>query len=170
MWRVRRLLAAVVTCGALGLAAVCAAVAADGRLVTGGDVSLRVPSGWVKVQPLAEAASLDPRTLLVVGTEDAAARRSPCRVSGYRVPDDGAVVVVVGWRGVAPGGFTRGRGPLNALRLQREYFECFDGRGAAAQFALDRRLFQVNVLVGDDASARVVAQALEVARSFAVAD
>jgi hypothetical protein len=91
-------------------------------------------------------------------------------VSAYRIPADGAAVVVVAWRGRASDAIPRDRDVLEALRLRRPYFACWAGRGAAAQIALRGRAYQVNVLVGDRAGSRVVAEALRVARSFGVAD
>jgi hypothetical protein len=108
----------------------------------------------------------DPRTLLVIGTDGSKAIDSDCQVSSYRVPADGAVVVVIGWRAsVGSGSFL----PLSGLKLRRGTFECFAGRGAVARVTRRDRDFQVNVLVGDKADATTVADALEAARSFAVA-
>ena len=55
-----------------------------------------------------------------------------------------------------------------ALKLRRNTFECFSGRGAAAQTTRGGRDFQINVMVGDKADADATADALAVARSFAV--
>ena len=90
---------------------------------------------------------------------------SDCQVSSYRVPANGAVVVVIGWRdAVGNSGFL----PLSALKLRRGTFECFAGRGAVAQVTRRSRDFQVNVMVGDRASAETVEDALAAARSFAL--
>jgi hypothetical protein len=63
-----------------------------------------------------------------------------------------------------------GRAPFARLRsVRRPSFECFAGRGAAAQVVLGGRPYQVNVMVGDHASKRRIAQALAVARSFRLA-
>ena len=48
-------------------------------------------------------------------------------------------------------------------------FECFSGRGAAAQVVLGGKAYQVNVMVGDRASKQRVAEALTVTRSFNLA-
>ena len=53
--------------------------------------------GWAKVDR-APSAITDPRTLLVVGTKGTRAIDTDCQVATYRVPVDGAVVVVIGWR------------------------------------------------------------------------
>ena len=50
--------------------------------------------------------------------------------------------------------------------MSRPSFECYSGRGAAEQVVLGGKAYQVNVLVGDRASRRLVTQALLVARSF----
>jgi hypothetical protein len=79
------------------------------------------------------------------------------------------VVVVVGWKTATSGGgrLKPGRAPLKKLvRVRRPSFECFSGRGAAAQVALGDKAYQVNVMVGDRASRRVIAEALAVGRSF----
>jgi hypothetical protein len=90
-------------------------------------------------------------------------------VSAYRVPADGAAVVVIGARGLASPAIPRTRDGLQQLRLEREYFDCFDGRGAAAQIALRGRAYQINVLVGDRAAPQTIQQALAIARSFGLA-
>ena len=58
--------------------------------------------------------------------------------------------------------------PLAGMKLRRSIFECFAGRGAVAQVTRGGRDFQVNVMVGDKADAGTVADALDVARSFAL--
>lgn len=97
-------------------------------------------------------------------------RLSQCQIAAYLIPAGGAVVVVVGWSSVTAGGgghLKSGRAPLARLRsVQRPSFECFSGRGAAAQVVLGGKPYQVNVMVGDHASKPRVAQALAVARSF----
>jgi len=63
-----------------------------------------------------------------------------------------------------------GRWPLGKLTsVRRSSFECFAGRGAAASLALSGKAYQVNVMVGDSASAENIAQALTVGRSFRLA-
>jgi hypothetical protein len=95
-----------------------------------------------------------------------------CQVAAYRIPPRGAVVVIVGWRRgeyLDPRAVRRGRAPLKALRaVRRPSFECFGGRGAAADVTLGRRGYQVNVMGGDPASPGQVRSALAVARSFAL--
>jgi hypothetical protein len=81
-------------------------------------------------------------------------------------------VVVVGWKTATSGGghLKPGRAPLAALRsVRRPSFECFNGRGAAAQVALGGRAYQINVMVGDGATTRDIADALAVVRSFNLA-
>jgi hypothetical protein len=95
---------------------------------------------------------------------------SNCQIAAYRIPPHGAVVVVVGWRSLKNSGAEQakpGRGPLQKLTAVRKpSFECFHGRGAAADVVLRGTAYQVNVMVGDDASNAVIAQALAVGRSF----
>jgi len=135
-------------------------------------VRLTVPTGWHQVEPTPSGV-VDPRTLLVVGTAGARQNlRSVCQVAAYRVPARGAVVIVVAWRTATSGGghLAPGRGPLRTLRhVTRPSFECYSGRGAAAQVVLGSRAYQVNVIVGDSASPTVIADALAVARSFDLA-
>ena len=60
--------------------------------------------------------------------------------------------------------------PLTKLvAVQRPSFECFRGRGAAAQLVLGGKAYQVSVLVGDLSTRSLVDRALAVARSFALA-
>lgn len=160
--RVRRshfgLLAAI-----LALVVAVPALAVEADIVKAGGVSLTVPDGWAKVDR-APSDVTDPRTLLVVGTKGTKPLlTSECQVAAYKVPADGAVVVVIGWRD------SFGGAPQKlALKLRRNTFECFSGRGAAAQTTRGGRDFQINVMVGDKADADATADALAVARSFAV--
>jgi hypothetical protein len=159
----RAALAVAITGGFL----VSAAPAAEGdHIVRAYGVQLTAPDGWFRIEPPSEPVSADPRTLLVVGTKGARAIESECQVSSYRVPAEGAVVVVVGWKPPSTGVALL---PVAAMRLRRETFECFGGRGAVGQLARGGRDFQVNVMVGDRAEADVVAAAFAVARSFTLA-
>jgi hypothetical protein len=143
-----------------------AALAAEGTSLRAHGVQLTAPDGWQRVEPVEEAAGADPRTLLVVATKGARAIETDCQVSSYRVPVDGAVVVVIGWRPPSRGVTYL---PLSSMRLRRDTFECFEGRGAVAQVIRNGRDYQLNVMVGDRAESDVVAEALAVARSFALA-
>ncbi|MFN8221940.1 MAG: hypothetical protein U0R50_01680 [Gaiellales bacterium] len=148
--------------GVLALVLAVPALAIEAETIKAGGISLTVPEGWVKVER-AQSDITDPRTLLVVGTKGAKPLPdSECQVAAYRVPADGAVVVVIGWRESIGG-------PQKlTLKLKRNTFECFAGRGAASQITRNGRDFQVNVMVGDKADADAVAEAVAVARSFAV--
>jgi hypothetical protein len=155
---------------AAGAAALALASVATGAMVGtargGGGVELELPAGWAKVAPARGTTVGDPQTLLVIGTDGVRGVESDCQVSSYRVPANGAVVVVIGWRdAVGNSGFL----PLSALKLRRGTFECFAGRGAVAQVTRRNRDFQINVMVGDRASAETVEDALAAARSFALA-
>lgn len=149
-----------------------AAAAPSGRVVAAHGVALTVPLGWSRVQAAPDGPVTDPRTLLVVGTAGVRAKETQCQIAAYLVPADGAVVVVVGWRSLKLSGAENakpGYAPLKKLiAVQKPSFECFAGRGAAADLVIDRRAYQVNVLVGDRASKRRVAEALAVGRSFRV--
>jgi hypothetical protein len=161
MGRVRALsLGLVVT---LGIAT--GAAAAAWTTLRAGNVTARAPAGWELVEPADSATIDDPRTVLVAGTEDVTSRRSECQVAAYHVPADGAAVVVLRWAGKAPDWVTTDRQVLADLRLRRQYFECWDDRGAAAQIAIKGRAYQVNVLVGDRATQKTTNAALAVARS-----
>jgi hypothetical protein len=171
---VKRALHLVVACAVLASLGAAAATAdggvATGRVIVGGGVKVETPQSWRAVDPAGDGGVVDPRTVLVVGSPGVAGLRSPrCQVAAYRVPADGAVVVVVRWRSVTSGGGhpVLGRTPLRKLmRVSRPSFECFAGRGAAAQVALGTHAYQVNVMVGDRATPARVHQALAVARSF----
>jgi hypothetical protein len=156
----------VVAAAASALLVCVGAAAADGDTVRGGGVELALPDGWTRVQPAVQAATDDPRTVIVIGTDGVRAIDSDCQVSSYRVPSDGAVVVVIGWRdptGVSP------YLPLSGMKLRRGTFECFTDRGAVAQVTRRGLDFQVNVMVGDRASAATIDAALAAARSIAPA-
>ncbi len=150
-----------------------AAASSGGRIISSHGVRFVVPRDWRRVEAASDGPVTDPRTLLVVGTAGVRPRTSQCQIAAYRIPAAGAVVVVVGWKSAAAaggGGPKAGRAPLKKLvAVRRPSFECFSGRGAVAQVLLDGKSYQVNVMVGDRASKRRVAEALVVARSFDLA-
>jgi hypothetical protein len=157
---------AVIVC-VLALAGVAAAADAL-RTIDGNGVSLHVPADWVRVLR-ADAGSLaDPHTYLVAGTQGVRPIETDCLASSYRVPADGAAVVVIGWRRKLSTHYVGGRENLFARELERGYFDCFAGRGVAAQIDLDGRTYQVNVLLGDRADRATMLDALAAARSLAV--
>ncbi len=151
---------------------VIAAAFANGplRTIAAHGVRLEVPVGWRRVSAAPPGPVTDPRVLLVVGTTGVRPRPSHCLIAAYHIPATGAVVLVDGWSSVAAagGGHPKpGRAPLAQLRrVRRPSFECFSGRGAVAQVLLAGKPYQVNVLVGDRASKRTIAQALAAGRSF----
>jgi hypothetical protein len=156
--------AALIAAAALALVSI-AAAADGGSSLTANGVAVDAPDGWSRVVAAPSARVGDPRTMLVAGTRGVAPRASECQVAAYRIPADGAAVVILGWRGPAPDGVPRDRSELAAMRLKRPTFECWDGRGAVARIVLRGRAYQVNVMVGDRASRDTVADALAVARS-----
>jgi len=141
-----------------------AAAAATGDTARAWGIQLTLPDGWSKVAPAAETRS-DPRTMLVIGTDGVRATESDCQVSSYKVPADGAAVVVIGWKTSVGASFP----PLSAMKLRRGTFDCFAGRGAFARVTRGDRDFQVNVLAGDRANNATVEDALAAARSLALA-
>jgi hypothetical protein len=154
----------------LALSLVAVSCGAGSRTVVAHGVRVVLPSDWHRVPAASDGPVTDPRTLLVVGTRGVRPRVSECQIAAYRVQPAKAVVVVVGWRSLknsGGAGMKPGRAPLGKLvAVRRPSFECFSGRGAAADVLLRGTAYQVNVMVGDRASKRVVAQALAVARSF----
>ena len=148
-------------------------VTAGPAQLTANGVRVVAPAGWHRVTVVEDPHVTDPRTVLVAGTAGVRPRTTACQIAAYTVPPRGAVVVIVRWR--------RGHLPSTApthddrhelarlSTVRRPSFECFRGRGAAAQVALGGHLYQLSVMVGDDASARQVDDALAVARSFALA-
>ena len=161
----RRVAVVTAICAAVAVSAAAAGATLLESVRGSGGVRLQLPAGWEKVAAVREAASADPQTLLVIGTDGVRATESDCQVSSYRVPAHGAVIVVIGWRdSVGTSGFL----PLSGLRLRRGTFECFEGRGAVAQVTRRGRDFQINVMVGDRASAATIDDALDAARSFAL--
>lgn len=144
-------------------AAPAAAPAVAGDVARAAGIQLALPDGWSRV-PVASERRSDPRTLLVIGTDGARPVQSDCQVASYRVPSDGAVVVVLGWRDSIGVSFPS----LQAMKLRRATFDCFDGRGAFARITRADRDFQVNVLVGDRASSATIGDAFDAARSLAL--
>jgi hypothetical protein len=130
----------------------------------------RAPGDWRALAPADQGGVVDPETVLVAGSPGVrTVRRPECQIAAYHVPADGAVVVVVRWRTVTSGGGRppAGRAPLRRMtHVTRPSFECFKGRGAAAQLALGGHAYQVNVMVGDRPTTKGIRQALAVARSF----
>jgi hypothetical protein len=139
------------------------------RVIERNGVKLDAPQSW-RLVTRGDAGVVDPTTVLVAGSPGVKPLlNAGCEIAAYHVPPTGAVVVVVRWRTVTSGGGRPpvGRAPLKALtRVRRPSFECFAGRGATAQLALDGHAYQVNVMVGDRATARSIRQALAAARSF----
>lgn len=162
----RRLLIACVASAAATAVGVSVAGAATGDVVQARGVQLDLPDGWATVTPAREPALAEPRTLLVIGTDGVKAVDSECRVASYRVPADGAVVVVIGWRDSVGGASYL---PLSGLKLRRGTFDCYPGRGAVARVTRRDRDFQISVMVGDRARPGTVDAALEAARSLALA-
>jgi hypothetical protein len=137
-----------------------------GGVISANGVQVWAPAGWHRVASAGDGPVSDPRTVLVVGTPGVRARLTVCQIAAYRIPPDGAVVVVVGWK-PARGISARGRTALAKLTsVRRPSFECFKGRGAAAQVELRGRVYQVSVMVGDHASTQRIGEALDIARSF----
>jgi hypothetical protein len=164
MTTARRTSIAVLAAALAATLVAAAASAATDEIARGGGIQLTLPASWSKLAPAHDRGD-DPRTLLVVGTDGSRPIETDCQVSSYRVPAEGAVVVVIGWRdSVGSGSFL----PLTGLKLRRGTFECFPGRGAVARVTRRDRDYQVNVMVGDKADAQTVADALEAARSFTV--
>lgn len=154
----------VVAAAALAVLALAGAgSAADGDTIRGGGVELLLPDGWTRIQPARQTPPDDPRAVIVVGTDGVRAVDSDCLVSSYRVPSDGAVVVVIGWRD--PTGASAFL-PLSGMKLRRGTFECFADRGAVAQVTRRGLDYQVNVMVGDRASADTIDAAFDAARSI----
>lgn len=144
----------------------------SGRSAAANGVMLTLPLGWSRVQAASDGPVTDPRTLLVVGTVGVRAKLTQCQIAAYRIPADGAVVVVVGWRSLKHSGAENAEPGYAQLRklvtVHRPSFECFAGWGAAADLVIHGTAYQVNVMVGDRASKLRVAEALAVGRSFKV--
>jgi hypothetical protein len=151
-----RLFAILAVLGVLGV----------GGPVSANGVQVWAPAGWHRVASAGDGPVTDPRTLLVVGTPGVRARRTQCQIAAYRIPPEGAVVVIVGWKG-ANGDTGLGTKELAGLTtVKRGVSECFKGRSASATVVLGQREYQVSVMVGDRASKKRIAEALDVARSF----
>jgi len=151
---------------ALCAALASAALGASGDPARGGGIQLDVPAGWSKIQPARMDKTDDPRAVLVIGTEGVQPISTDCLVSSYRVPAEGAVVVVVGWREAVGGSSFF---PLASMKLRRGTFQCFPGRAAVGRVTRRDRDFQVNVMVGDRADQATIDAALDAARSIAAA-
>src|SRR5215510_13506118 len=87
---------------ALGLAVVATAAAGAWPALKANGVVVRAPAGWALVDSSDPGSVVDPRTVLVAGTDGVAPRRSECQVAAYRIPADGAAVVVLRWTCKAP--------------------------------------------------------------------
>jgi hypothetical protein len=158
--------------GIIGATVVAGAFGGD-RVATAHGIRLTLAPAWSRIRSASDGRVTDPRTLLVVGTSGVRAKPTQCQIAAYRIPADGAVVVVVGWRSLKHSGAenaTPGYAPLeNLLTVRKPSFECFGGRGAAADVVVHGTAYQVNVMIGDGASKLRVAQALAIGRSFKVA-
>jgi hypothetical protein len=136
------------------------------RTVEAHGVALRAAPEWARVAPADDGRVTDPRTLLVVGTKGARPVESDCQVASYRVPEEGAVVVVIGWKAKPAFSVLSGREALTWRALRPGYFECFEGRGIASQITLADHVYQVSVMVGTRAPKAVVREAMVAARSL----
>ena len=161
-----RLVIVSALCSASLAAGGSAALAASGDPARGGGIQLALPTGWARIAPAKSDRLDDPRTVLVIGTRGVEAIDTPCQVSSYRVPSEGAVVVVIGWREAVGGSSFF---PLGAMKLRRGTFECFAGRGAVGRVMRRDRDFQVNVMVGYRADHSTIYAALDAPRSIAAA-
>jgi hypothetical protein len=153
----------------LGLTVIASACGGSGgHVLSSHGVHVVAPAGWSSIRP-ARGPVTDPRTVLVAATDGVRTQPSRCSGQAYRVPPHGAAVVVLRWSSVvaAGGAPAPGRAPLERLvSVRRPFFECFAGRGAAADLLLAGKRYQVRVLVGDRATNARVQDALAVARSF----
>lgn len=137
-----------------------------GSTISANGVQVWAPAGWHRVASAGDGPVTDPRTLLVVGTPGVRPHLTRCQIAAYPIPAGGAVVVIVGWKS-ANGDTRLGTKELARMTtVKRSIFECFNGRGAVATVVLGQREYQVNVMVGDRASNRQIAEALDVAHSF----
>jgi hypothetical protein len=121
-----------------------AAASSACRVLPAHGVRLAVPTGWERVLSAGDGPTIDPKTLLVVGTSGVHPRSSQCQVAAYSIPPAGAVVVIVGWKTATSGGgdLKPGRAPLASVRsVRRPSFECFNRRGAVAQVALGGKAY-----------------------------
>jgi hypothetical protein len=141
--------------------------------VSSAGVSLRLPAGWAQIKPATGDPVSDPKAVLVVGTHGVRMTSSHCLLVGdYRIPADGAAVIILRWSSSHAGGgpVSAGRHALAKLTaVKRPMFECYSGPGAAVQLHAGGADYEVAVLVGRHASAAVTNQALAVGRSFTVA-
>lgn len=145
--------------------------ATGSRPISAGGVRVVAPSTWHRVPAAGDGNVVDPKTLLVVGTSGVRPHASRCQIGAYSIPPGGAAIVVVGWRTATSGGgrMAPGRAPLERLRLLRHAsIECFGGWGAGVDVVLGGRMYQVNVMAGARAGSARIAEALAVARSFAL--
>lgn len=131
----------------VSLALASLAFAGGGRhVITAHGVRLVTPSGWQRVQAAPQDRITDPLTLLVVGTRGVRAKLVQCQIAAYRLPPEGAVVVIVGWKSLRYSGgeaMRPGRWPLARLtRVRQPSFECFKGRGAAASLILEKHAYK----------------------------
>ena len=138
------------------------------RGVSANGVRVTLPHGWHRVTPAAQGPVTDPKTLLVVGTGPVTRRL--VRVPDHVLPRAAARRGRRGRR-LEAGRHARERTAAShrcarSRQVRRHFFDCWPGRGGAAQVTLGGRVYQVNVMVGDRAGSRVVAQALAVGRSF----
>src|SRR3981189_724154 len=70
-----------------------------GSPISANGVQVWAPAGWHRVASAGDGPGTDPRTLLVVGTSGVRPHLTQCQIAAYRIPPEGAVVVMVGWKG-----------------------------------------------------------------------
>ena len=150
-----------------------AAAAAVPHYVGADGVEIEVPGGWYETYT--EAGRFrDPVVRLAVSSGPIQPGSGACQVSAYDFPNDEVAIVVVEWRtplllkgtggAPRPDRFTAASLPIH----EPPAIECFSGSGGTAQFVEAGRMFGVYVLLGQEASARLAAQARRVVDTLLV--
>src|SRR5690242_16708050 len=120
-------------------------------IVSSSGVSLRLPAGWASVIPATGDPVSDPKAVLVAGTRGVRTKSTHCLLVGdYRIPANGAAVIILRWSSSHAGGgpVSAGRDALAKLTaVKQPMFECYSGPGAAVQLHAAGADYEVAVLV-----------------------
>jgi hypothetical protein len=129
-----------------------------------------LPPGWRPAPVYQPVRITDPLTRLAASSHPVRLTPSACQLGIYRVPRDGALVVLLEWRSAASGPTTPRPAPvrLTDLHLRPGGIECQPARvrGGAVQFVDHGRRLGVYLMLGERAGARTLRKALAVMNSL----
>ena len=132
-------------------------------LAGSGGVAVLLPPGWA-TSPPNDGPVIDPVTRLAAASGPIEPASTGCSIAAYAFPSDAVAIVLVEWKD------PDGNPPPRPDRFSTNFLplrdpptiECFEGRGAAADFTDHGRIFAAYILLGPRAPDRLADQARRV--------